>query len=50
MLNLRGLYKLQIYNSYPLSLISVVVYMDGDADTPSYTTDPTPADVVPRDL
>lgn len=44
MLNLRGLYKLQIYISYPLSLISVMVYMAGSEDTP------TPADVAPRVL
>lgn len=50
MLNLRGLYKLQIYISFPLSLISVVDYMDGKVDTPSYTTDPIPSDVAPRML
>lgn len=42
--NLKGPYKLQIYISYPLSLTSVVVYTDGNADTP------TPADVAPRVL
>lgn len=44
MLNSRGLYKLQIYISYPLSLINVVVYRDGKEDTP------TPVDVAPRVL